>query len=789
MAEAGTTPAPADAKGAAPSAPRRVDAERVPGLDVTADPRWALGFLAKLYAKAKEQKVLNTLPGWIEPDSRSLKTVVNPSRNATFADRTARTMAVEAVVSDLIKAHELPASTSKDTKALNALFERETVLGTALLERTAVNWMQAKLAAQRAKVLQIVIDANQMPLVLTQAAARVVARVADTAASVRDDDLYRVMYPKNRRAWRDGSTMERVTHLRYISAVRKCAEELVAQTSTLREVRTDPGSEIRGLESENRGRSPVSNKPAERNNPADAYRLLGLMVWHPKAVALVDAWKRGPADGIERLAEVVNESVRAIDKLAGKLKDDPSMVWRFPAALRGSIEALNVIEKDALTYYALVWAQAVKPALDTALEVIGNVVSLLELYGGPLALVAAVADAILQAAGTAISVLRQLDQDHAETATEFEKEADRLSTGGRYGGALGQGASALLAATAVPGALRKLAGAARKEQALVPKPSAGVKGTDPGARLAERRGTSEPALGRPASGEIPKAKPNPITTGRTAGTPTPESVALASSGRRRRPPADAEALAAQERGTGRIDITDEERAVGEAQGMRIERKPPVSKAPPGGATTGPLGESREWIASGLVEEPATYKKVVSSEMHDKLDKELKSAVQAGQQRRRQAPAAQTVDETLRNYVNRFESATNMPVEQIRDVPFWVWMQPPYGPKGRGGALERRFDRVIRLPDRKVLLRETKAYTKSALDYHRSLKLEKQLDIDIEILNQYPYANMEYRLDGKVLDTTMRELEALESRFAGRFKITRAPNWEEVAAAQAGKAAQ
>ena len=770
MAEAGTTPAPAGRNGAAPSAPRRVDADRVPGLDVTADPRWALGFLAKLYAKAKEQKVLNTLPGWIEPDSRSFKTVVNPARNATFANRTVRTMAVEAVVSDLIKARELPATTSKDTKALNALFERETVLGTALLERTAVNWMQAKLAAQRAKVLQIMIDANQMPLVLSQAAGRVVARVADTAASIRDDDLYRVMYPKNRRAWRDGSTMERVTHLRYISAVRKCAEELVTQTSTLREVPIDPGSEIRGLRSENRVQSPVSSKPADRGNPADAYRLLGLMVWHPKAVALVDAWKRGPADGIERLAEVVNESVGAIDKLAGKLKDDPSMVWRFPAALRGSIEALNVLEKDALTYYALVWAQAVKPALDTALEVIGNVISLLELYGGPLALVAAVADAILQAAGTAINVLRQLDQDHAETATEFEKEADRLSSGGRYGGALGQGASALLAATAVPGALRKLAGAARKERALAPKPSSGAKGTDPGTRLAERRGTSEPALGRPAGGEIPKAKPNPITKGAT--TPEPTT-----------------AWAAGGRGTEGIDITDEARAVGEAQGMRTVSKPPVSKAPPKGATTGPLGESREWIASGLVEEPPSYKKVISSEMHDKLDKELKRAVQAGQQRRRQAPAAQTVDETLRDYVNRFESATNTPVEQIRDVPFWVWMQPPYGPAGRGGALERRFDRVIRLPDRKVLLRETKAYTTSALEYRNVMNGRRQLDIDIEILNQYPYANMEYRLDGKVLDTTMRELEALESRYAGRFKITRAPNFEEVAAAQARKAAQ
>src|SRR5215831_11378846 len=101
-------------QGAQPApAPRRVDADRVPNLDVTTDPRWALGFLAKLYAKAKELKVLSNLPGWIEPDSRSLRTIFNPARNASFYNRKIREMVMGTLVTDLINKHQLPATTSK----------------------------------------------------------------------------------------------------------------------------------------------------------------------------------------------------------------------------------------------------------------------------------------------------------------------------------------------------------------------------------------------------------------------------------------------------------------------------------------------------------------------------------------------------------------------------------------------------------------------------------------------------------------------------------------------------
>jgi hypothetical protein len=205
--------------------------------------------------------------------------------------------------------------------------------------------------------------------------------------------------------------------------------------------------------------------------------------------------------------------------------------------------------------------------------------------------------------------------------------------------------------------------------------------------------------------------------------------------------------------------------------MRIEEKPPASRAPPSGGASGAAGEGREWLASGLAQEPRTYRRVIDPNMRQKLRQELIAEVQANYRRRR-AGLADQVDETLRNYVNRFDKVTHTPIEEIRDVPFHVWVPD------QAGALERRFDRVIRMPDRKILMRETKAYATSALDYEKKTT-KRQLQIDTEVMRQYPYAAIEYRLDGNVLDTTMRKLEAMENQFAGQFRINRGAQWREV----------
>lgn len=161
------------------SAPRPVEGKRVPGLSVTMDPRWALGFLARMYTKAHEHKVLNTLSGWIEPDSRSLRTVFNPARNAPFAHRATRDMIVRDVVTDLIAWDQLPATTSRDAKDLRMLSERETGLGNSLIEAVAVNGMSTKLVGQRQRVPRLLIDPYGMPALMEEAARHVVARVAD----------------------------------------------------------------------------------------------------------------------------------------------------------------------------------------------------------------------------------------------------------------------------------------------------------------------------------------------------------------------------------------------------------------------------------------------------------------------------------------------------------------------------------------------------------------------------------------------------------------------------------
>lgn len=595
-ARGGTNPPPQDAQRAQPASAqpaRRVDADRVPNLDVTADPRWALGFLAKLYTTAKQRKALNTLPGWIEPDSRSLSTVFNPARNARVTDRRVRDSVLQVLVKELVDSRQLPANTPQGVDDLRKLFERETILGTSLIERTAVNWMTRTLAASRAKVLQILVEANARPNAVAAAARRVREKVATTYAPIRGDDVYSVLKPKHLRYWRDGTIEDRLLHLRYIAATRRCAEEVRDKQEQIKETDVDLGQELRGLVRFPPERVPSRERQRREERSireiVDALKVIDTLTWHPKAVKMINAWANGPESGVQSLASIVNGSVTAIDALSAKLAGDSAIVWNFPVALRGGIAGLNVIEQDPLTQYALVWAGAVKPALDTALQVLGDLITVLELFGGPLAPVAAIADAIVQAVSTAVSILKELDQDHAETATEFEKESDRLSTGGKFGDPVLQGVGALLAAKAVPGELRKLtAGKAVKGTAATARSSATPRTNADPAALGSKKTrqdagdyVTDPAKGtfgkrlaeRPKSGALP--------------TSQPASKAITSSPTSR----GTETLWAADRKTpkrGKLDqgdldearLADDAAQAEEKQGMRIDPKQPASKAPP-----------------------------------------------------------------------------------------------------------------------------------------------------------------------------------------------------------------
>ena len=169
MAEIQTVPSPfgteRSPKGAQPTPPPwHVDADRIPGLDVTTDPRWARSAFSRSFTPRRKNSGFSTrFPDGYRTRQPISNDYIQSGRDAQFAHRTRRDIVLRDLVADLINVRQSPATTSKETKDLGPLFESETVLGTALIERTAVNWMNAKLATHRRKVLQIVIEANQAP--------------------------------------------------------------------------------------------------------------------------------------------------------------------------------------------------------------------------------------------------------------------------------------------------------------------------------------------------------------------------------------------------------------------------------------------------------------------------------------------------------------------------------------------------------------------------------------------------------------------------------------------------
>ena len=171
--------------------------------------------------------------------------------------------------------------------------------------------------------------------------------------------------------------------------------------------------------------------------------------------------------GKQKLREMVITSISDAGALANQITDDSRRVWRFPAALRigiASIDSLTPAEKNALTLFSIAIAEGMKTSLEEALEAVGVMVTILALFGGPLAPVAIVADAIIQSAGAAVSFMREVDQDRAEFLQHLPEAGRTAFHGGRFEPAA-QAVGALLAAAAVPGAVSQIA----RDVKMVPK--------------------------------------------------------------------------------------------------------------------------------------------------------------------------------------------------------------------------------------------------------------------------------------------------------------------------------
>jgi hypothetical protein len=194
--------------------------------------------------------------------------------------------------------------------------------------------------------------------------------------------------------------------------------------------------------------------------------LFYLMV-HPRGVKLVDHFAESADDGREYATETINECLDAISETRIDLLEDEELAWSFPPAIAGGVRALGLGGRPAITKFALAWAAVKRGRVDSALELAGNAILVLDLAGPVGAAVGEVLNFVLAAIGTAVSFLRDLEQDQAAMASGFADEAEKLSEGSRGIGTLLQGAATIVAALGLPGTLRRVTSESKAATELV----------------------------------------------------------------------------------------------------------------------------------------------------------------------------------------------------------------------------------------------------------------------------------------------------------------------------------
>jgi hypothetical protein len=265
--------------------------------------------------------------------------------------------------------------------------------------------------------------------------------------------------------------------------------------------------------------------------PADsqAYRTLFTLMTHPRGVDIVDALARSPQKGRDLLNGLANDSYNAIVALQGKLTSDESLIWRFPPAVTAGVAKLGLRNRPGITQFALAWGASRKSPLEEALEIAGNSLLVLDLVGGPIgAAVSDVLNFVIAVIGTAVSFLRDVEQDQAAASTAFAARSERLSTGSNKIGTVLQGVAAIAAGLAVPGAVSRITG--RKVTAEAAHALGPTERVRPMKDLPDPRGVTSKKGTRDAVEEADRAiaaKGNKAALGKKAGRTSEEAASRA----------------------------------------------------------------------------------------------------------------------------------------------------------------------------------------------------------------------------------------------------------------------
>jgi hypothetical protein len=416
-----------------------------------------LRFLTQVYVTAsKTKKAVDDLPNWFYP-----RPEVDMSGRISYPHNQERDRILEEVVKDLVAKQKLAGDAAPTPHDRWMLYRQCFTVGTIIIEgRSAYHLAKTTLPTAIRRTLNLIETSSPLWQDLHRAALLVGDRFATMKASRRDPDLEAVLFPKNLRG-RDGGIPDRIDRVRYIQAIRSFRIETPMELPP--PVSPKPASSARGLTEVplNRGTDPPARvePPDQLRSLRPAFNFLQRIAWHPEIDQFITAVRTSSEMGKQKLEAMVLDSISDAGSLANRITGDSRRVWRFPAALRigiASIDGLTPAEKNTLTLFSIAIAKGMKTPLEEGLEAVGVVITILALFGGPVGAVAVVADAIIQTASAAVSFMREVDQDRAESSSIFQKQAERLSTGGRYLEPAAQAVGALLAAAAVPGAVSQI---------------------------------------------------------------------------------------------------------------------------------------------------------------------------------------------------------------------------------------------------------------------------------------------------------------------------------------------
>lgn len=362
----------------------------------------AADFLELVVRRANKTKYGKRLAEWVDPAVTTREQVA--VRDSVLAD----------VVQNSSKLY-LPGVAKK-----REYYARQTELFAPAVAFAARRWAADHLANQAQQVFQLLVRTKTNATQLNVAAKSVRTRVADKkfVLPVMTAEQSKEATGKSRSG---GTVQTRLTRMFYMYAIRTGPELYPAET--------------------------------------EIYRNLFLLMAHPRGVRIVDEFSKSADTGWTYASAVFSEALTAVAKLQGDLATDETLVWRFPPAIAAGVATMGYAPREALTQFALAWSASRKSKIEQAIEMAGNALMVLDLVGGPLGrAVSEILNFVLAVIGTAVSFLKDAEQDQAAAATGFAERSERLSEGSNSLGTVLQGLAAVAAAVALPGAVSKVIG-------------------------------------------------------------------------------------------------------------------------------------------------------------------------------------------------------------------------------------------------------------------------------------------------------------------------------------------